>query len=125
MNSRFLLPAAAIALFSAAGLVLVARTAAVPSASLPPSLLASSPASSIAPLDTLTMEESIRRLLELDRANDQVRNQRNVYFADANYPIVFGDLDGDHDPDAAALAVWEYGGSGWEQRLYVLRNNGG
>jgi hypothetical protein len=71
------------------------------------------------------MEESIRRLLELDRANDQVRNQRNVYFADANYPIVFGDLDGDHDPDAAALAVWEYGGSGWEQRLYVLRNNGG
>lgn len=71
------------------------------------------------------MEQSIRRLLELDRAKDQVRNNRTVYFFDENYPIIFGDLDGDRNPDAAALVTWEYGGSGWEQRLYVLRNNGG
>jgi len=74
-------------------------------------------------MDTFEIEEPVRWLLEFDRARDQVRNSRNVWFND-RYHIAFGDIDGDHDLDAAALVVWEYGATGWEQRLYVMKNNG-
>lgn len=113
MNLQFFF-AATIALISAVGLAPFGKPMALPQL---PSVVAS--------LDTAMMKQAVRHLLELDRASDQVRNHRDVYVADEDYPIAFGDLDGDNDPDAAALVVWEYGGSGWEQRLYILRNNGG
>lgn len=65
----------------------------------------------------------ITKLIATDKAKDEERNSRTIYLGTTT--IAWGDVDGDGDTDAAALVVWEYGGSGYEQRLYVFLNAGG
>lgn len=65
----------------------------------------------------------LANIFTADKVADQIRNDRRISFGPIR--IAWGDADSDGDIDAAALVVWEYGGSGYEQRLYVMLNKAG
>lgn len=67
-------------------------------------------------------EWGIIQLITADKEADEKRNDRTIYLG--NIILAWGDVDKDGDNDAAALVGWEYGGSGYEQRLFVATNNG-
>ncbi|MBX7217033.1 MAG: hypothetical protein K1X90_08655 [Candidatus Kapabacteria bacterium] len=85
---------------------------------------ATMPASSLKGDATAKDESAILKIITADKEADEKRNDRTIYLGDII--VAWGDLDKDGDDDAAALVTWEYGGSGYEQRLYVAvnRSNG-